>query len=54
MQLYAAAARVRLGALLGGDEGAALQRSASAFMERQRVKEPARMVNLLAPGFPES
>jgi hypothetical protein len=52
MRLYAAAARARLGELLGGYEGAALvQQGTSAFMAEGVVKVSS-MLDLLAPGFP--
>jgi len=47
---YAAAARRRRGELIGGEEGTALIASADAWMSSQRVKNPARMAAMLAPG----
>ena len=46
---HAAAARVRLGALLADDEGAALRAAAFAFMEAEEVKKPEAFVALYAP-----
>jgi hypothetical protein len=51
MALYAAAARDRLGALLGGDEGAALRGQAEAWMRAEGIAQPERMVRMLAPGL---
>jgi hypothetical protein len=50
---FAAAARRRLGELLGGDEGRALIARSDAWMAAQPVKGPARMTACLAPGFPD-
>lgn len=50
MGLYAAAARRRRGELLGGDQGRALIADADAWMSNQKVKNPRRMVEMLAPG----
>src|SRR5262249_46837205 len=51
MPSYAAAARWRLGGLLGGEEGRALLDQASSWMASQGIRNPARMVALHAPGF---
>jgi hypothetical protein len=51
MKLYAAAARRRQGLLVGGSQGAALVEHADAFMASQRIQNPTRMADLLAPGF---
>jgi tetratricopeptide (TPR) repeat protein len=51
MALYDAAARRRLGALLGGADGATMVRKATIWMEAQGVVNPERMTALLAPGF---
>jgi hypothetical protein len=50
MGLYAAAARYRLGALLGGDAGGATQREAARWMTGQGVVAPAAMAAMLVPG----
>ena len=54
MGLFAAAARRRLGTLLGGDAGRALIAQADAWMAAQEVRNPARMAAGLAPGFPDA
>ncbi len=51
MALYDAAARRCLGELLGGEEGAAMSRKATSWMEAQGIVSPERMTALLAPGF---
>ena len=48
--LHAAAVRRRLGALVGGSEGAALVVAGDAFMAAQGVRNPARMTAALVPG----
>jgi serine/threonine protein kinase/tetratricopeptide (TPR) repeat protein len=53
MALHDAVARRRLGALLGGDEGAAMTRKATTWMEAQGIVKPDRITALLAPGFPD-
>jgi hypothetical protein len=52
VQCYAHAARARLGALLGGDEGAALRAAASTYFAAEGVASPARLEALLVPGWP--
>jgi len=52
MQLHAAAARQRLGALLGADRGRALTDRASDWMAAQQLRNPAHMTRLIAPGWP--
>ncbi|MEO8551905.1 MAG: hypothetical protein ABI678_18140, partial [Kofleriaceae bacterium] len=47
--LHAAAARVRLGELVGGDEGAALVETGLVALRAQDVKKPEAMVALFAP-----
>lgn len=49
MALYAAAARRRLGDLIGGDDGRRLIETADAWMSSQNVRNPARMTAMLAP-----
>ena len=51
MRLYAAAARHRLGELLGDDRGGQLVAEAEAWMVEQRIKNPEAMTRMLAPGF---
>ena len=51
MGLYAAIARRRLGELVGGDRGSQLTARSDEWMTKQEIKNPARMMNLLAPGF---
>jgi hypothetical protein len=54
MAAHAAAARRRLGLLLGGADGQALTERADAWLTSRQVRNPARMTAVLAPGFPES
>ena len=51
MQLYATAARHRLGHLLGGAEGHALEGDADRWLALQGVQNTTRMLAVLAPGF---
>jgi len=51
MATHAAAARRRLGALVGGDEGAALIADADAWLTGQGVRSPDAVTAMLAPGF---
>jgi hypothetical protein len=44
-------ARHRLGASLGGSEGAALISTSLAWFEEQRIANPGRMIEIWAPGF---
>src|SRR5262249_28533907 len=53
MRLYAAAARLRLGQVLGGGEGQALREQAAEWMKGKKVQNPARMTALLGAGFAE-
>ena len=50
MRLYAAAAGLRLGRLVGGDEGQAMVAQSTRTMEAEGIVRPERMANLLAPG----
>jgi serine/threonine protein kinase/tetratricopeptide (TPR) repeat protein len=49
MVVHGAAARERLGDLLGGDEGGAHRARAREVLARQAIKDPARFVGMLAP-----
>jgi hypothetical protein len=49
MKLYAAAARRRLGEILGGDEGRAQVERADSWMRQQGIQNPARMADVFAP-----
>jgi eukaryotic-like serine/threonine-protein kinase len=51
MRLYAVAARRRLGELLGGDRGRELVLHTDQWMVKQEIKNPEKIMNLLAPGF---
>ena len=51
MPVCAAAARRRLGVLVGGDRGATLVGEADAWMRSQEIRQPARMTEVYAPGF---
>jgi hypothetical protein len=51
MPLFAAAAERRRGALIGGDEGGGLMASADARLAPHGVQNPARLADMLAPGF---
>jgi serine/threonine protein kinase len=51
MRSFAAAARRRLGVLLGGEEGRVLVDQADTWMRSQGVRNVARMVAMHAPGF---
>jgi eukaryotic-like serine/threonine-protein kinase len=49
MPLHAASARLRLGELLGGDEGQSLITYAREWMQSQSIRNPERMAAMLAP-----
>jgi eukaryotic-like serine/threonine-protein kinase len=51
MTLYAVVTRHRLGEMIGGDRGQELQQDADEWMSRQLIKNPSKLMNLLAPGF---
>ncbi len=51
MDGFAAAARHRLGHLLGGDEGEAQLEAAQSYMKREGIVRPDRFVDMTAPGF---
>jgi len=50
MHLYAAASQRRRGEIVGGDDGLQLIQMADAWMLRQRIQDPARMTEMVAPG----
>jgi hypothetical protein len=50
MRVHAAAARERLGQLVRGQEGRDLRAGASEALASQAIKDPARLVRMLAPG----
>jgi hypothetical protein len=50
MPLHAMAARFRRGELLGGAAGDALVQQADLWMAAQTIRNPGRMVDMLAPG----
>ena len=50
--LCAAVARLRIGQLLGDEEGAARIAGAAAWMSGQEIRQPIRMAEIFAPGFP--
>jgi hypothetical protein len=52
MALYAAAARWRRGQLIGGDEGRHLVESAESRMSDQGIRNPRRITDMYAAGFP--
>jgi serine/threonine protein kinase/tetratricopeptide (TPR) repeat protein len=51
IDLYAAAARRRLGETLGNERGRQLITEADTWMRKQEIKNPAAMTGMLAPGF---
>ena len=53
MATFAAAARRRLGELVGGERGAELIAAADLALGEQGVRRPDRMTRALAPGFPD-
>jgi hypothetical protein len=53
MKLFAALARRRRGAIVGGDEGRALIAATDARMRAQKIVNPPRMAAMLTPGFPD-
>jgi hypothetical protein len=50
MALHAAAARYRLGEVMGGEEGATLQATTLKLLAAQDVVAPERILHILAPG----
>jgi hypothetical protein len=53
MALYAAAARRKLGEIMGGDQGLQLISRADDWMSKQQIRNPTAVANLMAPGFSE-
>jgi hypothetical protein len=51
MGLYGAVARLRHGALLGGDDGAALAAGVAGVLRAAGLRRPDRFADMLAPGF---
>ncbi|HUQ02132.1 MAG TPA: AAA family ATPase [Kofleriaceae bacterium] len=51
MATYAAVARIRLGDLLGGDEGAGLRATGAVHLASTGVVAPDKFARMLAPGF---
>jgi serine/threonine protein kinase/tetratricopeptide (TPR) repeat protein len=51
MPMHIAVSRMRLGKLLGGDEGKRLLVEADEWMQSEGIVEPARVAAMLAPGF---
>jgi len=51
MNMHAAAARARLGTLIGGEAGALQRERAAKFFRDQGIAEPDAFARLLAPGF---
>jgi hypothetical protein len=51
MMLHATAARRRLGELLDGEAGAAFLAEADSWYATQGVRNPARLTEMLVPGF---
>jgi hypothetical protein len=49
MTLYAVVARHRLGEMIAGDRGRELREKANEWMSGQLIKNPARIMNLMAP-----
>lgn len=47
--LFAHAARYRVGKIIGGDEGAALCADVRAWLDREGVREPERMLDMMLP-----
>ena len=52
MTFHAAVARRHLGSTRGDERGRALVEAVDAWMARQGIRNPARIAQLIAPGFP--
>jgi len=53
MAAHHATARLRLGALLGGDEGRSIVETATRWMREQGVADPTSLAGILSPGVGE-
>jgi hypothetical protein len=53
LRLHAGAARRQLGRLVGGEEGDKLVQESDAWMAAQGIRNPERVTQGIAPGFPE-
>jgi hypothetical protein len=53
MHLHVAVARRRLGQMLDNSQGQAMVQQAEEWMNEQTIRNPARMTDLLAPGWRE-
>jgi hypothetical protein len=53
MQLFSAACRVRLGSLIGGNEGRELEARGLGVISQQGIRAPSRYLQVLAPGYVE-
>ena len=51
MKLYAVIIRRCLGKMIGGDRGRELVTETDEWMDRQQIRNPERVMNLMAPGF---
>ena len=51
MTLYAVVTSHRWGEMIGGDRGRELREDAREWMDRQMIKNPEKVMNLMAPGF---
>lgn len=54
MQMHAAIARLRLAHLVGGDEGDELRAHAWAYVEREEIVAPDKLLEVVSPGIREA